>query len=118
MEMCLPLGIGFVDVEMFKPVAIDYHVIRCGKINQPRTIEGTVIDKVELFDIGAKDTFPPNIRIEVFLDDFGIRGRALIVYFLAICLKGILNLIVPIFRQSISGNEGDVIKFLFNMDCR
>ena len=67
---------------------------RRAEIGQPHTIEGSVNLEAKLSESGAKDNFPPDLRITIFENDFGVMGRALIVYILEFSVDGIFNHIV------------------------
>ena len=55
-----------MNVDMLKPGAIYYHVThRMVKSNQPHTFVDSVLVEAELSDSGAKNTFPPNLRIKI-----------------------------------------------------
>lgn len=52
-----------------------------------------------------KDTFKPNLHIKISKNDFGNKSRELIIYFLQLCLEGILNRIVFICFWVVSRNS-------------
>ena len=57
--------------------------------------------EAELSDSGAKDTFPPDLRIKIFEDDFAVIGWVLIINVLEFSVEGILNHIVLFFRRGV-----------------
>lgn len=59
----------------------------------------------ELTDSVVKDTFSPDLRIEIPEDP-----RALIVYFLKHSVESILNRIILIFHQGVNTNKADFVK--------
>ena len=61
-----------------------------------------------LSDSRAKDTFAPDLHIEISEDDFCVMGQALIVYVFEFSLEGILTHIHP--------NYVDVIEFCPDAD--
>lgn len=65
----------------------------------------------ELSDNETKDIFLPDLRNEIPEHDFGVIGWIVIIYFLELCIEGIPNHIVLIFRQNASAGEGDVIEY-------
>ena len=70
---------GFVDVEMLKPGATDYHVSRRGEIDQPHAVRRSCRVEAKLFDSGTKDTFLANLRIESLKDNLDVMGREFII---------------------------------------
>ena len=105
-----------MNVEVLKPDATLYHVTRRSEIDQPSTIGGSVRVEVELSDSGAKDTFPPDVRIKISEDDFCVMGLTLIIYVLELSLESILNPIVLFFRWGVSTNLTDVVEFCLDAD--
>ena len=43
--------------------------------------------ETKLSDRGAKDTFPSDLCIEIYEDDFGVMGRAVIIYVLELSVE-------------------------------
>ena len=95
-----------MNVEMLELGATHYHDTRRGEIDQPHTVGGRVRVEAELSDSGAKDTFPPDLRIKIPEDDFCVMGQALIINVLEFSVEGILNLnIVLFFRRGVRTNK-------------
>ena len=67
---------------MLEPGATDYHVSRRGEIDQPHAVRRSCRVEAELSDSGTKDTFFPDLHIEVPEDNFDVVGRAFIVQIL------------------------------------
>lgn len=65
--------------------------------------------ETELPGSGAKNKLSLGLRIKNSEYDFNVMGWSLIIYFLELCVKGILNRIVLIFNI--------VLKFPFKADC-
>ena len=89
-----------MDVEMLRTT----NVARRGEINQPQAIGGTVCMEAELSNYGAKDTLPPDTRIEIYEDDICFIGRAFILYVLVFDVEDILNHIFLFFGWGVSIN--------------
>ena len=64
---------------MLKPGATDHYVSRRGEINQPYTVKRSCRVEAELSDSRTKDTFLPNLRIEIPEDNIDVMGRAFVV---------------------------------------
>ena len=71
-----------MDVEILKPGATDYHVSRCGEIDQPHAVWRSRRVEAELSDSGTKDTFLHHLRIEIPEDNVDVMDRAFFVYVL------------------------------------
>ena len=54
-----------MDVAILKPGTTDYHVSRRGEIDQSHAVRRSCQVEAELSDSGTKDTFLPNLRIEI-----------------------------------------------------
>ena len=55
--------------------------------------------EAELSDSETKDSFPPDLHIKIYEEDFCVMGRALIIYVIEVNVEDILNSIVLFFRQ-------------------
>ena len=93
-----------MSIEVLKPGATNYHITRCGEIDQPYTIGGSVCVESELPDSGAKDTFSSDLRIKISEDDFCVLVLALIIYVPAFNVEGIFKYIVLSFNRVVSTN--------------
>ena len=70
---------GFVDVAMLTSGATDYHVSRRSEIDQPQAVRRSCRVEAELSDSGTKDSFLPNLRIEIPEDNLDVMARAFVV---------------------------------------
>ena len=66
--------------------------------------------EAEPSDSGTKDTFLPNLRVEIPQNDLDAMGRTLVVQVLLVCIEGILDRMVLLFRCGVRANQAYIVE--------